>query len=77
MLARLLDTEENALLMNDRDYESMHKQPGPCEHRWRYFVNLESRSVKVRECEHCGHRAIVPTELAPLPRPRKPEKLSA
>ena len=55
----------------------MHKQPGPCEHRWRYFVNLESRSVKVRECEHCGHRAIVPTELAPLPRPRKPEKLSA
>ncbi|MEO6398369.1 MAG: hypothetical protein ABIP13_07860 [Tepidiformaceae bacterium] len=54
----------------------MKVQAGPCEHRWRYFVNIQSRAVQVRECEHCGRRGVVPTELAPLPR-TSPEKLSA
>jgi hypothetical protein len=39
-----------------------------CEHRWRYFVHLQSRTIRVRECEHCGKRAIVPVQLEPLPR---------
>ena len=47
-----------------------------CEHRWKYFVNLESRAVRIRECEHCGKRAVVPTVLEPLPKSR-PERLSA
>ncbi len=50
-----------------------NKNPSWCEHRWRYFVNLQSKAVRVRECEHCGKRAIVPTNLEPLPR----QKLSA
>ena len=45
-----------------------HKNPSWCEHRWRYFVNLQSKAVRVRECEHCGKRAIIPTNLEPLPR---------
>lgn len=38
-----------------------------CQHSWRYFVHVDSRAVRIRECEHCGRRAVVPTELAPLP----------
>jgi len=47
-----------------------------CEHRWRYFVNLQTRAVRIRECEHCGKRAVVPTVLEPLPR-TPAERLSA
>jgi len=39
-----------------------------CEHRWRYFIHVVSRSVRVRECERCGRRSLIPTELAPMPR---------
>lgn len=45
----------------------METKVGICEHRWRYFVNVEARAVRVRECEHCGKRGIIPTELEPLP----------
>ncbi|MBE7519853.1 MAG: hypothetical protein HS107_11485 [Thermoflexaceae bacterium] len=56
----------------------MEDHIGPCEHRWRYFVNVDSRSIRVRECERCGRRAVVPTHLAPLPRPKYLEpRLSA
>ena len=48
--------------------ECMDIQPGPCEHRWTYFVNVQSRAIRVRECERCHRRAIVPTQLEPLPR---------
>jgi hypothetical protein len=39
-----------------------------CEHRWRYFVNVESRAVRIRECEKCHRRGAVPLKLEPLPR---------
>ncbi len=57
----------------------MEQQSSKCEHRWRYFVNVESRAVRVRECERCGRRAVIPTQLDPLPRQRSvdPVKLSA
>ncbi|MCK6563865.1 MAG: hypothetical protein L6Q80_03825 [Dehalococcoidia bacterium] len=56
----------------------MEDHKGPCEHRWRYFVNVDSRSIRVRECEHCGRRAVVPTQMAPMPRPKYLEpRLSA
>ena len=47
-----------------------------CEHRWRYYVNLASKAVRVRVCERCGRRALVPTHLEPLPRKRR-EAISA
>ncbi len=49
----------------------------PCEHHWRYFVHVASHSVRVRECERCGRRGVVPTELSPLPHKRFRDKLSA
>jgi hypothetical protein len=58
----------------------METHTASCEHRWRYFVNVESRAVRVRECERCHRRAIVPTRLDPLPRQRigdGAERLSA
>lgn len=55
----------------------METHPGICEHRWRYFVHLASRSVRVRECEHCGRRSVVPTALSPLPRIKSVERLNA
>jgi hypothetical protein len=49
-----------------------------CEHQWRYFVNVQSRAVRVKECERCGRRMAIPVELAPLPRTRAAaERLSA
>ncbi|GMV84307.1 MAG: hypothetical protein AMXMBFR80_01650 [Dehalococcoidia bacterium] len=48
----------------------MELQQRICEHRWRYFVNVEARAIRVRECERCGKRAVVPTRLDPLPRER-------
>ncbi|MEO9256527.1 MAG: hypothetical protein ABI305_13390 [Tepidiformaceae bacterium] len=56
----------------------MEQHISRCEHRWRYFVNLESRAVRVRECERCKRRSLIPTHLEPLPR-RMPEpaKLTA
>ena len=51
----------------------METKIGGCEHRWRYFVNVQARAVRVRECERCGKRGIIPTMLEPLPR----ERLSA
>lgn len=39
-----------------------------CEHRWRYFVHVASRAVRVRECEICGKRGVIPTRVEPLPR---------
>lgn len=60
------------------DASLMQEHTGPCEHRWRYFVNVESRSIRVRECEHCGRRAVIPTQLEPMPRLRYAEpRLSA
>ena len=44
----------------------METQNGTCEHRWRYFVNVQARAIRVRECERCGKRAIIPTS------PRQP-----
>jgi hypothetical protein len=55
----------------------MEVTPGTCEHRWRYFVHVESRAVRVRECERCHRRGVVPTQLSPLPRKGLPEKLTA
>jgi len=49
---------------------------GNCEHRWRYFVDVQARAIRVRECERCGKRAVVPAKLEPLPR-RHPERLTA
>lgn len=46
----------------------MEHPPAACEHRWRYFVHIESRAVRIRQCERCGRRAVVPTRLEPLPR---------
>lgn len=58
-------------------YGGMQQQPGPCEHRWRYFVNMENRGVRVRQCEHCAHRVVVPTRMEPLSAVLNPEKRSA
>lgn len=56
----------------------METTPGTCEHQWRYFVHVASRSVRVRACERCGRRGVVPTDLSPLPRKGVPrEKLTA
>jgi hypothetical protein len=46
----------------------MDTQIAGCEHHWRYFVNLESRAVRIRECEKCRRRAAVPVRLEPIPR---------
>jgi hypothetical protein len=51
----------------------MEKLISGCEHRWRYFVDVPSRSVRVKECERCGRRGVVPMELAPMPRVRHGE----
>lgn len=48
----------------------------PCEHRWQYFVAVESRAIRVRKCEHCGRRDVIPVVLAPLPA-RSEKRLSA
>jgi hypothetical protein len=55
----------------------METTSGPCEHRWRYFVHMESRAVRLRECERCHRRGVVPTRLSPLPRKGLPEKMTA
>ena len=54
----------------------MKQQSDPCEHRWRYYVNLESRAVRLRQCERCQRRAIV-SSGATLTVDREPQKLSA
>ena len=66
----------NAAFIFAGDSRAMETQNGTCEHRWRYFVNVQARAIRVRECERCGKRAIIPTQLEPLPRP-KPERLPA
>lgn len=38
-----------------------------CEHQWRYFVHVATRAVRVKECERCGKRCVLPARLAPLP----------
>jgi hypothetical protein len=43
------------------DVDTLH-----CEHRWRYFVNIETRAVRVRECERCRQRSVLPAPLAVL-----------
>ncbi|MGI8925477.1 MAG: hypothetical protein ACR2HN_02375 [Tepidiformaceae bacterium] len=46
----------------------MREQNPTCEHRWRYFVHVDSRAVRARECERCGHRAaITPSVATPEP----------
>ncbi len=45
----------------------------PCQHHWRYFVDTRSNAIRIRECERCGKRGVVPTELAPLPREHRRE----
>jgi hypothetical protein len=42
----------------------MQELPIICEHRWRYFVNLASRAIRVRVCEICGHRRELPAASA-------------
>lgn len=56
----------NILLTPVCHHAGMEEHTGPCEHRWRYFVHVASRSVRVRECERCGRRSVIPTQLAPL-----------
>jgi hypothetical protein len=49
-----------------------------CEHRWRYFVHVASRSVRVRECERCRQRMAIPAQIAPLPQLTHPaDRLTA
>ncbi len=58
----------------------MQTPSAACEHRWRYYVNLASKAVRVRECMNCHRRAIIPTRLDPLPRQPAPadgERLTA
>ncbi|MBI2766207.1 MAG: hypothetical protein HYX53_09880 [Chloroflexi bacterium] len=56
----------------------MEQQHAGCDHHWRYFVHIESRAVRVKECELCGRRSAIPTQLAPLPRPvRRDERATA
>jgi hypothetical protein len=66
-------------LIHDSDNRAMETISTGCEHRWRYFVNVASKAVRVRECESCHRRAIIPVHLGPLPRqPRTdPERLTA
>ncbi|WP_322819696.1 hypothetical protein [Tepidiforma sp.] len=45
----------------------MERTSGPCNHAWRYLVDLRTRAIRIRECEKCGRRSVVPVELAPLP----------
>lgn len=58
------------------DDELMEQGHGYCEHRWRYFVHVASRAVRVRECENCGKRGVIPMELSPLPRKAAGEKVA-
>lgn len=36
-----------------------------CDHAWRYYVDLRSRGVRVRECERCGQRVVMARGEAP------------
>ena len=38
----------------------MEQQADSCEHRWRYFFDVASRTVKSRICERCHQRSVVP-----------------
>jgi hypothetical protein len=44
----------------------MKEHESICEHRWRYFVNVQSKAVRIRVCERCDRRAVVPTVIEPL-----------
>ena len=66
----------NELFILDANTQNMETHTRYCEHRWRYFVNLAAKAVRVRECERCGKRGIIPTKLDPLPGDRA-AKLSA
>jgi len=45
----------------------MEQNVEACEHRWRYFVHVASRSVRVRECVRCRQRMAIAVQIAPLP----------
>lgn len=45
----------------------MERNHIPCQHEWRYLVDVRARAIRIRECARCGRRGIVPVELAPLP----------
>jgi hypothetical protein len=36
-----------------------------CVHSWTYFVNLESRAIRVRRCEKCGLKDYLPSKAEP------------
>jgi len=45
----------------------MKEHEALCEHRWRYFVNVQSRAVRLRQCERCGTRDLVARRAALIP----------
>ncbi|MCX7617249.1 MAG: hypothetical protein WHT63_07930 [Tepidiforma sp.] len=45
----------------------MERTNSPCQHEWRYLVEVRTRAIRIRECARCGRRSVIPVELAPLP----------
>ena len=35
-----------------------------CRHEWRYYVDLRSKGVRTRRCEHCREERPVVTAVA-------------
>ncbi|MCC6381648.1 MAG: hypothetical protein IT304_04025 [Dehalococcoidia bacterium] len=51
-----------------------------CDHRWRYFVDVQARAVRARQCESCGTKERLGRARqlkAPVPAPALAERLSA
>ena len=57
----------NTALTIVRNTGVMEQNVEACEHRWRYFVHVASRSVRVRECVRCRQRMAIAVQIAPLP----------
>lgn len=63
-----------------RYYCLMENLSSSCDHRWRYFVHVQSRAVRGRECERCGLKSLMPKDslrLSAIAQPAVPERLSA
>ena len=54
----------------------MENLSSTCDHRWRYFVDVQSRSVRHRVCERCGLKSGLAL-VAPAAQPVLVERLSA
>ncbi|HET7737604.1 MAG TPA: hypothetical protein VFK32_03435 [Tepidiformaceae bacterium] len=53
----------------------MAEHPASCDHRWRYFVNIQSQAVRQRRCERCGTRSAFETAMnVHIPDPAPAEK---